>query len=117
MDPIKMFTITRATTFLYQHNEFVLLKIHRHFGAARLTYAPPCLRHCFMPVAHGKIFCQIYFIKRFMKQNFIKCTLLMEKVYKILSSIKYFKGGLVAQAVRRSPPTAGVPSSRLSHSM
>ena len=35
-----------------------------------------------MPVAHGKIFCQIYFIKRFMKQNFIKCTLLMEKFYK-----------------------------------
>ena len=26
-------------------------------------------------------------------------------------------GGLVAQAVRRSPPTAGVPSSRLGHSM
>ena len=44
-----------------------------------------------MPIAHGKIFCQIYFIKRFMKQNFIiKCTLLMEKFYKILSFIKYF---------------------------
>ena len=28
----------------------------------------------------------------------------------------YF-GGLVAQAVRRSPPTAGFPSSRLGHSM
>ena len=27
------------------------------------------------------------------------------------------KGGLVAQAVRRSPPTAGVPTSRLGHSM
>ena len=27
------------------------------------------------------------------------------------------QGGLVAQAVRRSPPTAGVPSSRLGHSM
>ena len=27
------------------------------------------------------------------------------------------KGGLVAQAVRRSPPTAGVPRSRLGHSM
>ena len=26
-------------------------------------------------------------------------------------------GGLVAQAVRRSPPTAGVPSSRLGHSL
>ena len=43
-----------------------------------------------MPVAHGKIFCQIYFIKCFMKQNFIKCTLLMEIFYKILSFIKYF---------------------------
>ena len=29
----------------------------------------------------------------------------------------YLKGGLVAQAVRRSPPTTGVPSSRLGHSM
>ena len=30
---------------------------------------------------------------------------------------KVFIGGLVAQAVRRAPPTAGVPSSRLGHSM
>ena len=28
-----------------------------------------------------------------------------------------FNSGLVAQSVRRSPPTAGVPSSRLGHSM
>ena len=41
-----------------------------------------------MPVAHGKIFCQIYFIKRFIKQNFIKCTLLIEKFHKISGFIK-----------------------------
>ena len=29
----------------------------------------------------------------------------------------FIEGGLVAQAVRRSPPTAGVPSSRLGPSM
>ena len=34
-----------------------------------------------------------------------------------MSSISNSTGGLVAQAVRRSPPTAGVPSSRLGHSM
>ena len=43
-----------------------------------------------MPFARSKIFCQIYFIKRLMKQNFIKRTLLTEKFYKILSFIKYF---------------------------
>ena len=32
-----------------------------------------------MPVPHGKIFCQIYFIKHFMKQNFIKCTVVVNK--------------------------------------
>ena len=31
--------------------------------------------------------------------------------------VMYEVGGLVAQAVRRSPPTAGVPSSRLGPSM
>ena len=35
----------------------------------------------------------------------------------IIEYCKHKKGGIVAQAVRRSPPTAGVPSSRLGHSM
>ena len=35
----------------------------------------------------------------------------------IIRSLKSRRGGLVAQAVRRSPATAGVSSSRLGHSM
>ena len=50
-------------------------------------------------------------------------TLSSRLLSKILNVNTYITGcivwlcGLVAQAVRRSPPTAGVPSSRLGHSM
>ena len=39
------------------------------------------------------------------------------EIFNIISLSISITGGLVAQAVRRSPPTAGVPSSRLGPSM
>ena len=42
---------------------------------------------------------------------------ILTKVWFTISLHISMRGGLVAQAVRRSPPTAGVPSSRLGHSM
>ena len=52
-----------------------------------------------------------------MRFDYFYEDIILIEVFKILIHGKLFIGGSVAQVVRRLPPTAGVPSSRLGHSM
>ena len=53
------------------------------------------------------------FIYKLILIVFIICCNILQQ----MSQLNIINGSLVAQAVRRSPPTAGVPSLRLGHSM